>query len=99
MWVRHYASWIQPFPGGIFTKGEICWAMYTTNDEELMGSIWFRPQGLKTDMLSMGMASLHDEDATSIIANRGCRVLHGHNLLKPAPTLYKPLPMHERPAK
>ena len=73
--------------------------MCTTNDEALMGSTWFRPQGLKTDMLSMEMANIRAEDAIGIVAKRGCAVFHGHNLLKQTSALYKPLPMHERPEK
>ena len=100
IWVRHYASWIQPFAGGIFTKGEMCWAMYTTDDEDLMDSTWFSPKGLRLDLLEPGMASLSPEDAIDIVDQRGHgKAFHGHNLLRATQTIYKALIMHERPAK
>ena len=78
----------------------MCWAMYTTDDEDLMDSTWFSPKGLRLDLLSMGMASLSAEDAIGIVTERECGpALHGHNVLKTTSTIYKVLPMHERPAK
>ena len=79
IWVRHHESWIQPFPGEIFAKGELCWAQYTTNEDD-MDSTWFSPTGLRLDLLEPGMASLSPEDAFDIVHERGSgTALHGHN--------------------
>ena len=99
IWVRQHESWIQPFPGEIFAKGELCWAQYT-NSEDDVDSTWFSPKGLRLDLLEPGMASLSPEDAIDIVDQRGHgKAFHGHNLLRATQTIYKALIMHERPAK
>ena len=99
IWVRHHESWIQPFPGEIFAKGELCWASYTTSDDDTE-STWFSPKGLRSDLLEQGMASFGPEDAFGIVNERGSgTAFHGHNILRTTQTIYKALKSHERPAK
>ena len=96
MMYRHCVSWIQPFPGEVFNKSEICWAMYAQSDDANTGSTWFRPKGMDVEALQWGMADLESKDHGNIVSRESQSVLEGHDLLRPSSVVYKAMEPHER---
>ena len=96
MMYRHCVSWIQPFPGEVFNKSEICWAMYAQSDDANTGSTWFRPKGMDVEALQWGMEDLVAEDLGNIVSRESLSVREGHDLLRPSTVVYKAMEPHER---